>query len=144
LPRNRKRWSRGVKYGFIGAEGAPEYTGKLAQLPVGGRVWVMAGQPNGGYVGVGRIIGPPVPAAEFSVDDGHGGRLPVMSLAGWEGTDTHADGPGVFVPVAWEESQYPGTWEHGFFANQHLVSQPKADKWPRTVERLAELWGVEL
>jgi hypothetical protein len=52
-----------MRYGFISAGGGSWYSNSLNLLPVGDRIWVKA--PKYGFVGVGRVKGRPVRAAEY-------------------------------------------------------------------------------
>ncbi len=130
-----RSWNEAVRHGFISAGNGPWYSGTLKLLNPGDRVWVML--PKRGYVGVGRVKGPPVPAPEFTID----GRPALDVLT--EGTyhREFVDDPErmeYFVPVDWLQTVplEQAVWEVGFFANQNTVCLPTAPKWRHTIERL--------
>jgi hypothetical protein len=52
-----------MRHGFISAGGGSWYSNSLNLLSAGDRIWVKA--PKFGFVGVGRVRGKPVRAAEF-------------------------------------------------------------------------------
>ena len=64
-----RRWDEAAKFGFISGGGGTWYSNSLRMLAPGDRVW--ANIPGEGFVGVGRVIGPRVAAAEFMIGDQH-------------------------------------------------------------------------
>lgn len=98
-----RNWDDARKYGYVSAGGGPWYTGTLKKLPTGGRVFVNL--PGRGYVGVGIVTGPAVPARDFKVTtDGHATPLvqaarlaPNLAVVA-EGDDDETEW---VVPIAW-------------------------------------------
>ncbi len=60
-----RSWEDAVEFGFVCGGGDAWYSRTLQLLSVGDRVWVNV--PRVGYVGVGRVIGPSVPASQFLI-----------------------------------------------------------------------------
>src|SRR5262249_29592993 len=52
-----REWEDARQYGFVCAGGGSWYSSQLQNLHPGDRIWVYA--PKRGYVGVGRVDGPP-------------------------------------------------------------------------------------
>lgn len=141
-------WEEARKYGFISAGGGEWYARTLGLLEPGGRVWVNI--PREGYVGVGRVVEPVVPIDEFLVDDGSGNRVPIASLPLKAARHTTAaedpEKAEHFVRVEWIKTVPVAEVirEKGLFGNQNSVAKPRTAKWQHTVERVGDLWGVEL
>lgn len=139
-------WEEARKYGFLSAGGGDWYSRTLARLEPGGRVWVNI--PRTGYVGVGRVVDSVVPIDQFTVDDGHGNRVPIASLplkaAKHATTATNPDKAEHFVRVDWLKSVpvSQAVKEKGFFGNQNSAATPRDRKWIHTVERLKQRFGV--
>jgi hypothetical protein len=137
-----RNWEDARKYGFISAGGGDWYTRPLRLLAVGSRVWVNV--PGRGYVGVGKILGPPARLSEFTVGDRPfldlrpTGRY-MVPLGG-----TAAESSEVFVPVQWLHTTalHDAVKERGFYGNQWTVTQSTQPKWKHTVGRLKAKWGV--
>jgi hypothetical protein len=70
-------WDEAVKYGFISAGDGTWYTKTLQLLSPSDRVWVKA--PGYGFVGVGRVKGPPQPALEFRLKTDRG-EVPALDV----------------------------------------------------------------
>lgn len=138
---NSRSWEDAVKYGFISAGGGPWYSRTLNLLSPNDRVWVKI--PGSGFVGVGRVLGPPEAAANFKVQTADGER-PVLEVA--TGGNYHrelANDPErseYFVPVEWTQavSEQHAVNDIGLFGNQNTVCQPKTPKWRHTVEVLKQ------
>ncbi|MFZ5555275.1 MAG: hypothetical protein ACOZDY_00905 [Pseudomonadota bacterium] len=135
---NGRRWEDAMRFGFISAGGAPWYSRTLFSLSAGDRVWVNV--PRFGYVGVGKVLGPPVRANEFRVEvDGH--EQPLQEVAtgnyGWAVADDEEKAE-YFVPVKWLDARplSQAVSEVGFFGNQNTVCRPRTGKWNYTVDRL--------
>jgi len=131
-----------MKYGFVSAGGGSWYSNTLNLLKVGDRIWVKA--PGFGFVGVGRVKGPPEAAADFKLrtDDGvERPALEVLTSASYhrEFADD-AEKMEYFVPVEWAQTVPldKGINEIGLFGNQNTVCAPKTPKWRHTIERLKE------
>jgi hypothetical protein len=135
-------WEEAERYGFISAGGGEWYSNTLALLSPGDRVWVQA--PGYGYVGVGRVTGPPELASEFRVRTPQGEK-PILDVVKGDFHRSLANDPKgseYFVPIRWLdtvpiERAYN---EVGFFGNQNTVCRPKTPKWRHTVARLKELF----
>lgn len=129
-----RSWAEALRHGFICAGGGPWYSGTLNLLNPGDRVWVML--PKRGYVGVGRVKGPPVPATEFTIDDEP--ALEVLTAGHYHREFADTERMEYFVPMEWFQTVPvdQAIWEVGFFANQNSVCQPTTPKWRHTIERL--------
>ena len=143
-PINARDWDDAVKFGFISGGGGLWYTQTLYQLSPGDRVWVNA--PGRGYVGVGRVTGPAVPARDFQVQI-NGTQKPILEVtsAPYGRNSTGGDEEGeVFVPLEWIQTRpiSKAFSEVGFFGNQNTVCRPRTSKWNHTVDRLKHLFGI--
>ncbi|MFC2969490.1 endonuclease NucS domain-containing protein [Acidimangrovimonas pyrenivorans] len=137
---NTRRWDEAVQYGFISGGGGSWYSNSLRMLSEGDRVWVKI--PGKGFVGVGRVTGPRVPARDFEIDE----NLALETLQG----NYHrqfVDDPEkaeYFVPVEWLKTlpEDQGIQEVGMFGNQNTVCKPVTPKWRSTVEALKQRFGI--
>jgi hypothetical protein len=68
-PGNTRNWNLCRKYGFVSAGGDEKYSRPLHKLNIGDQIAVY--QKRHGYVGVGTVTQPAVPADEFRMKDGH-------------------------------------------------------------------------
>jgi hypothetical protein len=68
-PRNTRNWEWCRKYGFVSAGGNERYWQPLYKLNIGDKIAVY--QKKHGYVGVGTVTRPAVPANEFKMNDGN-------------------------------------------------------------------------
>lgn len=137
-----RSWDEAVKYGFFCAGGGAWYSGTLKLLNPGDRVWVNA--PRFGFVGVGRVREPAVPAAEFTLPGPDGEPQPALDVL----TEGHyhrdfiddLDKCEHFVTVEWADTVplANAVNEVGLFGNQNSVCAPKTPKWRHTVERLKQ------
>ena len=123
-------------HGFVSAGGGSWYSGTLAQLSPGDRVWVRV--PKAGYVGVGLVEGPRVPLRDHVID----GR-PAPEVLRVVPHDTYEDDPDrweYIVPVRWLDTGPLDQAVHrtGMFGNQNTVAAPKTPAWRTTVEQLKE------
>lgn len=144
-----RNWNEAIKYGFVSAGGGPWYSKTLALLKPGGRVWVLV--PGRGYVGVGIVEEPVVKVDAFLVTLGDGRRVPINH------PDVQIEARGMFrhiedpekaeylVRMKWIQTHpfSEAIWEPNLFAIQHSACRPKSSGWPRTVERLKEIWGID-
>lgn len=137
---DERDWEEARKHGFISAGGGSWYSGTLYLLKEGDRIWVKI--PGTGFVGVGRVKGPPTPARDFSLRGPDGQSVPALDLL-VAGTyhRAFADDPErteVFVPVDWAQTvpASAAVNEVGLFGNQNTVCAPKTPKWRHTIERL--------
>ncbi|APW46830.1 endonuclease NucS domain-containing protein [Rhodoferax antarcticus] len=139
-----RSWDEARQYGFICGGGGAWYSRTMQLLSAGDRVWVNV--PRTGYVGVGRVTGRAIPAAEFKLV-GVNGEAPALDVL-TQG-DYHrefANDPERcewFVPVEWSKAVPLGqaVQEIGFFGNQNTVCKPTTPKWRSTVGRLKERFG---
>jgi hypothetical protein len=133
-----RNWDEAVRFGFISGGGGSWYTRTLHSLSEGDRVWVNV--PGEGYVGVGRVSGPVLPARDFLVEiDGE--KRPFLEIAGADYHREFVDDDEMceyFVPVKWSETRplAKAISEVGFFGNQNTVCRPTSSKWDNTVSRL--------
>lgn len=136
-----RSWDDAVKFGFVSAGGGAWYSKTLNLLSPGDRIWVKI--PGTGFVGVGRVTGPPEPASSFLVQTKEG-EVPVLDVA--KGGHYHRqfiddlDRCDYFVPVKWLQTVplEQAVDEIGLFGNQNTVCQPKTPKWRHTIERLKQ------
>jgi hypothetical protein len=135
-----RNWEEARAYGFISAGGGAWYSGTLNLLQEGDRIWVRV--PGRGFVGVGRVAGPPTPAREFLLPGADGELVPaldVLTKANYH--REHADDPDrmeKFVPVKWLQTVpiEMAVNEVGLFGNQNSVCAPKTIRWRHTIDRL--------
>lgn len=137
-------WAEARQYGFISAGDGSWYTQTLSLLSPGDRIWVNV--PRTGYVGVGLVRGPAVPARDFQVPV-DGGQRPFLEVAQADYVRAKADNDGeceYFVPVDWIVTRplSEAASEVGFFGNQNTVCRPRTTKWDHTVKRLKMLFSV--
>lgn len=134
-----RSWNEAVRYGFISAGGGTWYSNSLNLLSVGDRIWVKA--PKFGFVGVGRVKGKSVRAAEFLLPTPDGDRPALDVLHEGSYHREFSDDPDrseYFVPVEWLDTVPvdQGVQEVGLFGNQNTVCKPTTPKWRHTIERL--------
>lgn len=136
-----RSWEDAVEFGFISAGGKPWYTRTLRSLKAGDRVWVKV--PKQGFVGVGEVVGPAQPAAEFEVQTEDGLR-PILEVAKrgnyLRDLADDYDKCEYFVPMEWFQTVtlHGAVNELGLFGNQNTICRPRDSKWRSTVERLKE------
>jgi hypothetical protein len=135
-----RRWDEAIQYGFVSGGGGTWYSNSLRMLSEGDRIWVKI--PGRGFVGVGRVRGPRVPAGDFEID----GRPALEVLRG----DYHrefANDPErceYFVPVEWLRTvpESAAVQELGMFGNQNTVCKPVTPAWRTTVDQLKARFHV--
>lgn len=141
-----RNWNDARKFGFISAGGGRWYTNTLHKLKPGDRIWVNI--PRKGYAGVGIVESPVVKVDKFMVEiDGE--KKPLLQVV----SDAHyhreyvenEDMAEYVVGVKWLKTipMKNVKSEVGLFGNQNTVAQPTTAKWPHTVERLKQLFGIE-
>ena len=141
------RWQDGQRFGFIGAGGGHWYSGTLAMLEPGHRVWVNV--PGKGYVGVGIVTERMKRADEFAVTLEDGTESLLSKVPGIpERLFDDSDDPEMaeyFVRVEWVKAVplASAVREKGFFGNQNSVCKPTAESWEFTVDRLKAHFGIE-
>ena len=136
-----RRWSDAKKYGFVSAGGGHWFVNTLTKLQPGNRIWVNV--PRIGYVAVGKVVSEAVPFDKFSVRQGWT-TIPITEIE-VEAPDMFDEQHGEYiVRVDWIKAvdTADAVKERGFFGNQNIVAQPRADQWDFTVKRLKTLWGV--
>jgi hypothetical protein len=136
-----RSWDDAVKYGFICAGGGRWYSKTLNLLPVDARIWVKS--PEHGFIGVGRVLGPPEPAASFRVKTAEGDKPVLEALTSRHYHRQFVNDPEkceYFVPVKWLDTVplANAIWEVGLFGNQNTVCQPTTPKWRTTIDRLRQ------
>ena len=102
--------------------------------------------PKQGYVGVGRVTGEPIHAAEFQLPDENGNMRSALEVL----TDRtyhrefadEAERAEYFVPVKWIEAVPldKAIDEVGMFGNQNTVCAPTKAKWRHTLDRLKQVF----
>ncbi len=136
-----RNWEDARKYGFISAGGGTWYTQTLQLLSQGDRIWVLV--PKYGYVGVGIVQGPAVPARDFKVSvDGVARSIFDVGNASYQKKFVDDDDKSeYFVPVEWISTRPLSAAIHevGLFGNQNTVARPRTLKWNHTVKRLKTL-----
>ncbi|MEQ1697331.1 MAG: endonuclease NucS domain-containing protein [Hyphomicrobiaceae bacterium] len=141
-----RSWDEAVSFGFISAGGGSWYSNSLRQLKEGDRIWVKI--PGRGFVGVARVRGPRVAAADFMLSTPNGERkaLDVLSAGHYHRQfSADADRSEYFIPVEWLKAvdRAEAVHELGMFGNQNTISKPTVPKWRTTVERLKQVFGVK-
>lgn len=137
-----RNWEDAQCYGFISAGGGRWYSRTLEQLFVGARIFVMI--PGIGYVGVGTVKGPAVPAKDFMVEVG-GEEMPLFNAPINAAYDHDTDDPDkceYVVPVEWIKTHQVSEayWETGMFANQNSACRLRNQF---TLERLVQHFGLD-
>lgn len=136
-----RSWAEAIKYGFFCAGGGAWYSNTLYLLTAGDRIWVRV--PGSGFVGVGRVVGQPEPAASFRVTTPQGEK-PVLEVVneGHYHREFVSDKERCeyFVPVQWLQTVpiERAINEVGLFGNQNTVCKPTTPKWRTTVDRLKQ------
>lgn len=117
-------------------------------LSEGDRIWVLI--PKSGYVGVGIVQGPRVRADQYQFQTSEGPKtLLDMDLTekyselSREADDDTAE---YLVPVKWLHTvdKAHAFNEVGLFGNQNTVCKPTTPKWSHTVNRLKQVWKLDL
>ncbi len=144
---DRRNWEDARKYGFISGGGGSWYSKTLQMLEPGHRVWVNI--PGEGYVGVGTVTQAVVKFDQFKAKDTGGKLVPLPQLkllAKDMLTDANDESAEYVVGIDWIQTRTlnQAVHEKGFFGNQNTVCQPTAKKWGYTVERLSQIFGVEV
>lgn len=137
-----RHWEDARRYGFVSAGGGAWYSRSLRHLEPGHRIFVHV--PSHGYVGVGLVTEPAVPAAEFTVE--HDGRTLPYADAPLQAPDPHEhiDDPKkseYLVRVDWLATVPidQAHWEKGLFANQNSACKLRSRF---TIERVSARFGV--
>lgn len=144
---DHRDWEDGVKYSFISAGGDARWRDAISRLEPNDRVWVNV--PGYGYAGVGTVEDAAVPVSEFMVTDDKGQRVAIRQAPlkckdmGWGGHDPEM--AEYLVRVKWAKTVplSQAIHERGLFGNQNCVVRPKDAKWPYTIERLKQHFGIK-
>lgn len=137
----------GLKRGYLVAGGGSWYSGTLAMLEPGDRIWVNV--PSEGYVGVGIVAQSKQPVDEFTVLDDAGNEVPIIQVsetaAALRLANDNPDVADYLVRIEWLKTVDPkeAIREKGLFGNQNSVARPRSPKWNHTVERLTNQFGIE-
>lgn len=141
---NHRVWEDARRFGFISGGGGSWYSVNLFSVKAGDRVWVNI--PKRGYVGVGIVLGPALPAKDFQVEvDGKLQKFLDVASGDYNREFLEdEDKTEYFVPVEWIATRpmEQAISEVGFFGNQHTLCRPRTSKWIHTVERLKKLFPV--
>ena len=131
-----------MQHGFVCGGGGPWYSGTLRLLQPGDRIWVRV--PKSGFVGVGRVSGAPVAAADFTLSNLAGEVKPaleVLTKGTYHREYVHdPERSEYFVPVDWLQTRplSQAVQQTGMFGNQNTVCRPTTPRWSDTVERLKD------
>lgn len=138
-----RSWDDARRYGFVSAGGGEWYSKTLNLLKPNDRVWVKI--PGQGFVGVGRVTGPAIPANQFEVTQSDGSTVVLTELPAGDSAYGRKmlDNPEKWeyvVPIRWLETvdREHAFTEVGLFGNQNTVCKPTASKWRTTVEQLKQ------
>lgn len=134
-----RSWAEAREYGFICGGGGAWYSRTLQLLEPGDRVWAKV--PGAGFVGVGRVAGAAVAAADFRLPTPEGDKpaLEVLTRAEYHrrflGDEERCE---YFVPIDWLDTKpvEEAVHEVGMFGNQNTICKPTSQRWRSTVERL--------
>lgn len=148
---DERNWDDMVRYGFVSAGYGGKYRRAMETLFEGARVWAAIPSSRSignahGYVGVGRVVAPAVPAADFVVEvDGTTMNILRAPLAasrmGREPDES--EGCGEFLArIEWIDvrPREQAFWEKGMFANQNVVARLRH---PPTLRRLGEEFSAD-
>jgi hypothetical protein len=140
-----RSWDDAVQYGFVCAGGGAWYSGTLHLLQPGDRIWVKA--PGYGFVGVGRVTGTPIAAANFTLPDSTGEMKPALQVL-TKGSYHREyvldpERSEYFVPVEWLQTVplARAVQQAGMFGNQNTVCRPTTPGWSNTVEQLKQAFS---
>jgi hypothetical protein len=146
-PTEHRDWDDAVRYGFVSAGVGSKYRDAMLRLEPKDRIWVNV--PGAGYVGVGIVEAAAVPVDQFLVTDDKGQQVPITK-APHKATniDEYVGDPDnvEYLPkVRWLKTVplSQAVWERGFFSNQNVVAEPRDPKWPYTVDRLKQHFGIQ-
>lgn len=139
---DQRSWEDCRRYGFVSAGGGRRYRQALAHLTPGARVFVNI--PRRGYVGIGEVTDPLLPAQEFHVEV-NGSRVPILKaphVAKFMEKD--ADDPELaeyMVRVRWlaQVPREQAFSAKGLFGKQHVVCKLKNRF---TIEKVTEHFKV--
>jgi hypothetical protein len=120
----------------------------MQRLRPGNRIWVNV--PGGvGYVGVGTVEDAAVPVDKFMVKNENGESIPILQAPLNCNDMGHSlgdlDNMEWLVRVKWLKtvSLDKAVRERGLFGNQNCVVEPRDKRWPFTIERLQQHFGID-
>lgn len=141
-----RSWEDARKFGFISAGYGAWYSRTLSMLTEGDRIWVNI--PGSGFVGVAQVIGEKTRLESLSFPEYENKTILQLDVQGnYQELPTLDDNLAEYaVPVRWiyTVSESEAVSETGLFGNQNTVCKPRTSKWVHTVNRLKEVWHVEL
>jgi hypothetical protein len=133
----RRSWEDARAWGYVSAGGGMRWSRPLHRLQPGARVFVH--HPPDGYVGVGRVLEPALPIADFTVTS-EGRKVPLIDIPLHnDHIKDDADDPErseYLVPVHWEWAVPVGDgfWVKGFFYRRGLtVAEMRSSETARQV-----------
>jgi hypothetical protein len=145
---DHRLWDDARTYGFVSAGYGPRFRQAMHRLEPGNRIWVNV--PGGvGYVGVGIVEDAAVPVDQFMVKNEKGDSIPILQAAlkckdmGHNLGDQ--DNMEWLVRVKWLKTVPldKAVRERGLFGNQNCVVEPRDKRWPFTIERLQQHFGID-
>lgn len=144
---DHRHWEDARRFGFVSAGHGPKYRDAMQRLEPGRRIWINVPGPKG-YVGVGTVEEAAVPVKDFAVKNGTGESMPLLHAdITCKNMGEDADDPDLSEYVArvrWIKT-VPLTQairEPGLFGNQNCVAEPRDAKWPYTIDRLKQHFGI--
>jgi hypothetical protein len=144
---DHRLWEDAREYGFVSAGYGRRFRQAMERLEPGNRLWVNV--PGGvGYVGVGVVEDAAVPVDQFVVKNEQGEPIPILQAPLKCKDVGHSlgdlDEMEWLVRVNWLKTVPldKAVWERGMFANQYCVVEPRDKRWPFTIERLQQHFGV--
>jgi hypothetical protein len=147
FPCEWRDWDDAVRYGFVSGGHGPKFRDAMLRLEPNDRIWVNV--PGQGYVGAGIVEASAVPVNEFLVTDDKGQKVPITK-APHKATDIDGevddpDNAEYVAKVRWLKTVplSQAVRERGFFGNQNIVAEPRDAKWPHTIDRLKQHFGIQ-
>jgi hypothetical protein len=117
----------------------------MQRLEPGNRIWVNV--PGTGYVGVGIVEHAAVPVKDFMVRNEKDETLPLLQAGvACKNMDEDAEDMSEYLSrVRWIKTVplNQAVREPGFFGNQNCVAEPRDAKWPYTIDRLKQHFGIK-
>jgi hypothetical protein len=144
-PSEHRDWDDARNYSFVSAGQGAKYRDAMSRLAPGNRIWVNV--PGQGYVGVGIVEVPAVSVDHFLVPEGQQ-TVPITDAPhkAQKIGDNVGDPDNVeyLARVRWLKSVplNEAVKERGFFGNQNVVAEPRDARWPYTIDRLKQHFGV--
>jgi hypothetical protein len=144
---DHRLWDDARKFGFVSAGGGLRFRQAMERLEPGNRIWVNV--PGGvGYVGVGIVENAAVPVDQFMVKNANGDSVSILQAQPMCKDMGHSlgdqDNMEWLVRVKWckEVPLNKAVRERGLFGNQNCVVEPRDKRWPFTIERLKQSFGI--